>query len=190
LRKFYLSPKEEDDIKYCNESARPILISFSGHLRRAKTRHDLFSIRNGTQVLILRDQQTQSYFNVSDPGVAYAKLATMSSFSAVGRGDNLFSYRFSEVMACGSIPVVYADDWMLPFGDVLINWTEVAVIIREADTLNTVSILSNISLEDRCKRRQRALQIYRKYIETGTGTIDGIIETLERSAKRNLTMIG
>jgi hypothetical protein len=184
LRKFHLTKKEEDDIQFCNESARPILISFSGHVSRSQTRRDLFSINNGTQVLILRDQQAQSYFNISDPGLAYSKLAKMSSFSAVGRGDNLFSYRFSEVMACGSIPVVYSDDWMLPFGEALINWTEVAVVIREVDTLNTVSILSNISLEDRCKRRQRALQIYRLYIETGTGTIDGIIETFERSAKQ------
>jgi Exostosin family len=185
LRKFHLTPKEEDDIKFCNESARPYLISFSGHISRSQTRRDLFSINNGTQVLVLRDQQAQSYFNVSDPGVAYSTLAKMSSFSAVGRGDNLFSYRFSEVMACGSIPVVYADDWMLPFGDALINWSDVAVVIREAETINTVSIISNISLEDRCKRRQRALHIYKRYIETGTGTIQGIIETLERSAEHN-----
>jgi hypothetical protein len=85
-------------------------------------------------------------------------------------------------MACGSIPVVYADDWLLPFGKDLINWTEAAVVIREADTLKTVSILSQISMEQRCRMRQKGLEIYRKYVETARGTINGIIENFELSA--------
>lgn len=97
-------------------------------------------------------------------------------------GDNLFSYRFSEVMACGSIPVVYADGWVFPFGKDLINWTDVAVIINEDDILKTISILSQISEEQRCRMRQKVVEIYRKYIETGRGTIMGIIENFELSA--------
>jgi hypothetical protein len=72
----------------------------------------------------------------------------------------------------------------LPFGRDLINWTDAAVVIREADTLQTISILSQIPAEQRCRMREKALEIYRKYIETGRGTVQGIIENFELSAQR------
>lgn len=87
-------------------------------------------------------------------------------------------------MACGSIPVVYADDWLLPFGAYLINWTEAIVLIREQNISNTINILSQISMEQRCRMRQRVVEIYRKYIETGRGTVEGIIENFERQVER------
>jgi hypothetical protein len=86
-------------------------------------------------------------------------------------------------MACGSIPVVYADDWFLPFGAYLLNWTEAIVLIREQNISNTINILSQISMEQRCHMRQRTVEIYRKYIETGRGTVEGIIENFERQAE-------
>lgn len=92
-------------------------------------------------------------------------------------------YRFSEVMGCGAIPVVYADDWLLPFGADLINWADAAIVIRENETINTKAILSQISPSRRCRLRQKVLKIYRKYIETGRGTISGIIKNFELEGK-------
>ena len=181
LRKFYLTEEEERNIKTCNESSRPTLISFIGHVHRSQSRRDLHTLNNGSDIIVLKGGQAGKVTN-EGVGRAFEILAKTSAFSAVGRGDNLFSYRLSEVMACGSIPVVYADDWLLPFGKDLIDWTEAAVIIREADTLQTISILSQIPAEKRCQMRQNALNIYRKYIETGRGTVQGIIETFETSA--------
>jgi Exostosin family len=94
-------------------------------------------------------------------------------------GDNLFSYRFSEVMSVGSIPVIYADDWMLPFGKHLINWTETSVVIPESEVLNSSHILTQINMEQRCRMRQNVLRIFREYMETGRGVIKGIVESLE-----------
>jgi Exostosin family len=102
-------------------------------------------------------------------------------FSLFVTGDNLFSYRFTEIISCGSIPVVYADDWLLPFGKDLIDWTEAAVVIPEAETLDTVNILSKISVEKRCRMRQKVYEVYRKYMQTGRGVIQGIIENFELS---------
>jgi hypothetical protein len=76
---------------------------------------------------------------------------------------------------------VYADNWLLPFGKDLINWTEAAVIIPEAETLDTVNILSKISVEQRCRMRQKVYEMYRKYMETGRRVIRGIIENFELS---------
>lgn len=184
LRKFYLTDDEERNIKSCNESSRPTLISFIGHVHRSQSRRDLHTLNNGSDIIVLKGGQANQVTN-EGVGRAFEILAKTSAFSAVGRGDNLFSYRLSEVMACGSIPVIYADDWLLPFGDHLINWTEAAVVIREADTLQTINILSQIPTEQRCRMRQKALDIYRKYIETGRGTIQGIIENFELSAQQH-----
>lgn len=85
-------------------------------------------------------------------------------------------------MRLGSIPVLYADDYLLPFGKALINWTEAAVLIPEKDANQTVRILSKISMEERCRMRQKAQEIYWKYMETGRGTINGIIENFELEA--------
>ena len=74
---------------------------------------------------------------------------------------------------------MYADDWLLPFGKDLIDWTDAAVVIPEADTLDTVKILSKISAEQRCRMRQKVYEVYRKYMETGRGVIQGIIESFE-----------
>jgi hypothetical protein len=46
----------------------------------------------------------------------------MSKYSATPRGHSKFSYRFSEVMSGGSIPVILADDWLLPFRPEAVDW--------------------------------------------------------------------
>ena len=76
---------------------------------------------------------------------------------------------------------MYADKWLLPFGKNLINWTDAAVIIPEAETLDTVNILSRISVEQRCRMRQKVYEMYEKYMETGGGVVRGIIENFELS---------
>ena len=57
------------------------------------------------------------------------------------------------------------------------------MIIREQNISNTLNILSQISMEQRCRTRQRNVEIYRKYIETGRGTVKGIIENFERQVE-------
>jgi len=37
-------------------------------------------------------------------------------------GDSLYSYRLMEVLSAGSIPIIIADDWVLPFRSTLFEW--------------------------------------------------------------------
>lgn len=41
----------------------------------------------------------------------YGGILKESHFGAASRGGNQFSYRFSEVLSAGAVPVVYADGW-------------------------------------------------------------------------------
>ena len=95
----------------------------------------------------------------------------------------MFSYRFTEVITCGSIPVVHADDWLYPFAPQLINWSSIAVIIPESKVNETVDILRDMPLDERCRRRKRVLEIYDRYMRNGEATIHGIIDSLESRAK-------
>jgi hypothetical protein len=110
--------------------------------------------------------------------LAYEELLQKSQFAAAPRGTNLFSYRFSEILASGSIPVVHSDGWALPFSDRVVDWTECALVIPEAQVPETVSILRGIRPDQRCRMRQACYRIYRRYFETPEGTVRGVLEGL------------
>ena len=178
-RKYQLTTQERQDIDTCNETARPVLVSFAGRLR-STARQELVTLNDDKTVVIGAHQKAMEWTGIwQDVGGAFHRLAVVSSFSATPLGDNLFSYRFTEVMSCGSIPVVHADDWRLPFGDDLIDWDKVVVRIPQAMANRTVEILEAIPLEERCAMRKRVLEIYETYLATGEGTIRGIIENFE-----------
>ena len=152
---------------------RSILLSFSGKKKRSQTRSDLKSLHNGKDVRIEKR-------GVEDMGKNLHKIVLKSIFGAAPRGDNLFSYRFTETMSCGTIPVLYADDWLLPFRSSLLDWTRAIVMIPEIDTNDTLRILDTISTEERCRMRQTMLDWYDRYLADDTKVIAGIVESLER----------
>lgn len=85
-------------------------------------------------------------------------------------------------MSCGAIPVVYADNWKLPFGDRLINWSSLAVRIPENQANRTLEHLSRIPQDEICAMRERVKTFYDKYMRNGTAVIRGVIENFELKA--------
>jgi hypothetical protein len=114
--------------------------------------------------------------------ISYTEMLSRSIFAAAPRGDNKFSYRFTEVLSAGAIPVILADDWVWPFRPELIKWEECAVILPENRVNETMIVLESISAEQRCKMRQRCFEIYQLYFATPEGIIAGLVEGLERVA--------
>jgi hypothetical protein len=172
LQKCNLTEQQRYQIMTCDaEHHRNYLLTYAGQMR-TKVRKQLRELNNDRDILIQNSKK--------DPNTNHFQDWALSSlFSAAPRGDNLFSYRFTEVMSCGSIPVVYSDFWGYPFATELINWTSVAVIIPENSVNQTIDILRKISLKDRCVRRQRILEIYEKYFRTGEAIIQGILDSIE-----------
>ena len=87
-RKFYLTEKEEYDIKTCNETARPTLISFIGQVSRSQSRRDLRTLRNESGVVVGGSLELfpSAMLNTTDAGIAFEMLAKRSAFSAAPRG--------------------------------------------------------------------------------------------------------
>ena len=178
VKEIFLNDTMLNNIAECRESARPYLLTFAGNFRHPVRKQLRDFVHNGKDILFGgREMMTKMNTN-------YDELLLKSKFGAAPRGDNRFSYRFAEVMSGGAIPVLYADNLVLPF-ESLINWDEVVVRIPQNQTNNTRAILMAITDEERCRMRQKVLQVYERYIRTGEATIAGIVEGLEKKFYSN-----
>jgi hypothetical protein len=116
--------------------------------------------------------------------LTYEEVLMNSLYYLTPRGDNKYSYKFSEALAAGAIPVVLSDDWMYPFRPELVDWNECAVILPEKYAgVPTIAVLQHISPEERCRMRQRCYEIYQQFIQRPEGTVNGIIQGLELVAE-------
>jgi len=174
---------------HCNsgeKQERPILWSFAGK-PRTLARKALISQHNVSQnILAGTDHKVllKDYFNSSiqlleNTNYSFQQLTLLSNFAATPGGDCLFSYRFSEVISCGAIPIVEDNGWVLPeFLEPLVirgNYSSTALAVTNN--------LNNWTLEKLCRRRQELVRIYQKYMHTGEGVIRGILDSLERKRK-------
>jgi hypothetical protein len=117
-----------------------------------------------------------------DPSLSplpFGDLLKQSVFAGAPAGDNKYSYRFTEVLAAGAIPVVHSDGWLLPFRPSVANWTECLLHLPESTANDTVKILRRITPKQRCRMRRRCWEIYTDYISSSDGTLRGILESLE-----------
>jgi hypothetical protein len=173
-------PNASSSSSWCDESRRPYFIQFSGNFR-ADTRQQLRRLHNGQDIYI----DTAPPPNEPSMGAALLK----SVFALTPRGDNLFSYRFTEVLSTGAIPVVHADDWMLPFDAPLVDWRDIVVRIPESRANETVDILRAIPPARRCEMRRRGFAFWQAYMKDGDAVIRGIVDTLEGRRRRRAGLL-
>ena len=188
-----LTQQQVDDIDTCAaETNRPFYFVYAGNFRNG--RNTDFERRHGggarSSYQTLNDNQrmfVSRYFKPTEfnrsalSQYSYPEFMVRAVFALAARGDMKYSYRFSEVLSAGAIPVVHSDDWVWPFRPELVNWTDCAVILPEKDAGNTtLAYLETISLEQRCRMRQACYGIYKDYVETTVGTINGLVQGLER----------
>lgn len=180
------STGKDDDATLIDERAimktklRPYFFSFIGSRRRTETRDRLFALHKLDQGILI--MQTQSFEELFHPQqITDQHVMEGSIFAAAPRGDNRFSYRFTEVLSAGAIPVIHSDGWVLPFSHQLIDWAnECAVIIPENKVNETITILKRIDPATRCRMRKRCYDIYTKYMANAEGTVAGVLETASR----------
>lgn len=166
-----MTQQERQAVQTCSETSRPLLFTFAGALARGDVRPKLKPLHNGKDVLVLG--------NTREARMTYDQFLLSSKFAGVPKGDELFSYRFTEAMSAGAIPVVHADDWVLPFSKKLIHWEKCAVRIPEAQVNDTISILSRITAKQRCEMRKCVMHAYHRFMRTPERTIAGIITSLQ-----------
>lgn len=109
-----------------------------------------------------------------------------AKFTFVPRGDNKFSYRFTEALSAGDIPVYHGDNFMLPLRPELVDWNKCGIILPEKDAgQKTVDLIAKLDPNTTCAMRQYCyFGIYKKYVDTSTKQIDGIVRGLDALARR------
>lgn len=103
----------------------------------------------------------------------YIKILTQSMFAGAPRGDQLFSYRLSEILSAGAIPVLYTSELLLPFNDV-INWIKCAVLVEQGQ--DTWDVIRVIPPERVCEMQNCALDVWDKYVSSRSGWLRGLID--------------
>ncbi|XP_024372133.1 uncharacterized protein [Physcomitrium patens] len=87
-----------------------------------------------------------------------------TTFALVPAGRQPSSYRFIEVLAAGSIPVLIADNYVKPF-DSLIPWYTCAIQFPTTEIKRIVNTLRKVSPEEKLKRQRNCLEIYNQYLK-------------------------
>ena len=183
-----LSQQQEWDIMTCEaETKRSLYVTYAGNFRsgpgagaRGFSARGAFQPLNDNKRIFVSRYFNAGEFNQSKLSqYSYEEFLADTVFALAPRGDNKFSYRFTEVLSSGAIPVVLADDWVWPFRPELVDWKQCAVILPEKDAgTTTIAYLDSISEEERCRMRQACRTIYKHYVETPVKQIDGIVKGL------------
>jgi len=193
-----LSSKQEEEIRSCEaESKRDFKMLYVGNYRsgpksnfkrkHGNTRRSYEKLHDNKSIIIRRNSRVNEMKESVLANLSYPEFMGRTIFGLAPRGDNKFSYRFTEVLSAGAIPIYHGDDFVFPFRPELVDWNKCAIILPEKDAgKTTLDLINDIPIETRCKMRNYCyFGIYKKYVETDVGIIDGLVMGLEELAKGN-----
>lgn len=95
----------------------------------------------------------------------YPEVLTEGKFCLVVRAARLGQMTLSDCLSAGCIPIVVADEYVLPFSEVL-DWKRAAVQIREDELEDVVGILRGFSEARVAEMRSQALFIWERYFSS------------------------
>ena len=113
-------------------------------------------------------------------------LLRSSRFAGAPRGDCLYSYRFSEVLSAGAMPVVYADGWILPYTEDVVDWNDVSVLLPQVEVNRTMDVLKSFDSDRLCEMQQKVVQFYDDYVRDSDARLRGILKALEGRLRREV----
>ena len=94
-----------------------------------------------------------------------------------------YAYRLIEALAYGVVPVVLADEYVLPFDDVL-DWASFAVHWPYSRATSLVPYLRTLSDARVCAMRRRARRAYERHFETEAKQVDTLLQNLATQQAR------
>lgn len=197
IKPVVLNASEREDIANCrlDNYTRPLLFFFKG---RHRFQHfgEYWGPLHGTpgvyanfgsdhytkDVTNVLYSQTRSQFGND----TYMNLLRSSRFAGAPRGDCLYSYRFSEVLSAGAMPVVYADGWILPYTEDVVDWNDVSVLLPQVEVNRTMDVLKSFDSDRLCEMQQKVVQFYDDYVRDSDARLRGILKALEGRLRREV----
>ena len=111
----------------------------------------------------------------ADPRWDYDQLRTSSVFNLILAGDLEFSYRFSEAVCSGGVPVLLANKWVPPFNDSL-PFPGYGVYIHEDRIQDALTILGLLSASSIAALRTQAAVACRTHFRTVGATASQVLQ--------------
>ena len=189
-----LNQGQLDDVQTCRNSSRALLFSFQGRRRVPFPQFDKYLRplhgKEGVHAIFQVDHYKQSHHpqnlwggSVLAPVAPenqtqddYYNILKNSTFAGSPLGDKLYSVRFSEILSAGTIPVVYADGWVLPYNKDVVDWSELAVLIPQRKVNQTMDLLRLIPAKERCEMQQKVLAFYNNYVADSHGRLRAVLK--------------
>jgi glucuronyl/N-acetylglucosaminyl transferase EXT1 len=171
---------------------RPLLASFKGKRYLygvgTESRDRLRALDNDRDVIVLttcvHNKDWQKYADQYCEGdnkryetFDYEFLLSHSRFSFVPRGRRINSFRFLEVLAAASIPVVLGDRFLLPFHEV-IDWDGAAIYMPEVLGGDLIGVLRQFSAADVSSMRQRVEYLYQQHFSSLDRSLGAVLSII------------
>jgi len=141
-RDFIMTPPALKNYSFNNNLNKKYLFSFKGDTRRTESRRRLFNslkrFHNRENIIIV-ERDNGKY--------DYDELAMNSLFTIVPEGDQPWSYRFTESINAGSIPILLEENWHhLPFCD-FVDYRKFAIRLPAAEAECIKETIFNLTLK-------------------------------------------
>ncbi|VDN99021.1 unnamed protein product [Rodentolepis nana] len=160
----------------------------------SETRNSLYHIHSGKDIVIATTCKHMDNWNLYADSrcpidnayyetVSYEELLHNSTFCLVPRGRRLGSFRFLEVLEAGCIPVLLANDWELPFAEV-IDWSQIAILAYEQTLTRLPVLLRNIPESRIIQMREKVRFVWNSYFRS----VDAIVHATLLSIRDRLTL--
>eukprot|EP01018_Ginkgo_biloba_P032394 Gb_02632 [translate_table: standard] len=101
-----------------------------------------------------------------------------STFGLAPAGIQPNSYRFTEILSAGTIPVLIADNYVKPF-DTLIQWHKCLLQFPTTEMRRIVPTLRKMTKEEMEKRQEYCLKVYDEYLKDDEALLKAVIDSLK-----------
>mmetsp|Transcript_15525 Transcript_15525/g.27577 ORF Transcript_15525/g.27577 Transcript_15525/m.27577 type:complete len:513 (+) Transcript_15525:561-2099(+) len=122
-----------------------------------------------------------------DSALSHHRLLQQSLFGLVPRGHGVYSYRLTEVMLAGAVPVILSNGWVLPFSEFL-EYDSFAIRLDEHTfgrdpPKELASLLDDISPDCITAMRRRARHVALTHFSTSLGRVRGLAMVIAARAR-------
>lgn len=136
-----------------------VFASFKGRFSTNSVRPVLGRLHDPTQGIIIVNSELGQ-----PPDVNWTTLMGASAFALVPRGDARWSYRFTEAVCSGSVPVVVGvDGWLMPL-DRLAPFDTYGIFISVADASSIIELLRAIPEQERLQKAAAAREVCQRWL--------------------------
>eukprot|EP01012_Entosiphon_sulcatum_P022908 TRINITY_DN27888_c0_g1_i1.p1 TRINITY_DN27888_c0_g1~~TRINITY_DN27888_c0_g1_i1.p1 ORF type:complete len:829 (+),score=166.57 TRINITY_DN27888_c0_g1_i1:113-2599(+) len=189
----HLPPDNNYNRSCPHQSRRSLLASFKGKVykvgKSAELRKAVIRMHDGEEIVAIAPCDTNFvsplFCSNATSNLSYTELMCASAFALVPRGRRLGTFRLLEVMSAGAVPVLFADDLVLPFDDML-PWAHVVITVPEANVDATLHVLRAYSPERIRTLRENAAQLFQRYFASLPVILDTMFLSLVKRARPHL----